>query len=188
MENGTFVVPGDVLGYSEEFLPGDGAYEEDGTICAAVTGKVSIDMKERKLTVIPATDTPPVPKEGDIVIGKVVDIKPQVAVIDIVKIKGNDRGLPGSIRGGVHISQSRNVYVSDLSREFSPGDIIVAKITNTKRRPIQLSTVDKELGVIKAYCSFCNLPMPKEGNILKCNECRRSGRRKMSSEYGKGEV
>ncbi|MFQ5976150.1 MAG: exosome complex RNA-binding protein Csl4 [Candidatus Hydrothermarchaeales archaeon] len=188
MENGTFVVPGDVLGYSEEYMPGNGAYEENGNICAAVTGKVSIDMKERKLTVIPGTDVPAIPKEGDIIIGKVFDLKPQMAIVDVVKIKGKDRALAGSIRGGVHISQSRNTYVSDLSREFMPGDIIAAKVTNTNRRPIQLSTADNELGVIKAYCSFCNLPMTREGNILKCNECRRTSRRKMSTEYGKGEV
>lgn len=188
MENGVFVVPGDVLGYSEEFLPGEGAYEEDGNICAATTGRVSIDMKERKLTVTPETDVPAVPKDGDIVVCKIIDIRPQVAVVEIVKIKGNDREIAGSFRGGVHISQARNAYVSDLSREFSAGDVILAKILNTQRRPMQLSTADKELGVIKAYCSICNLPLSKEGNILKCKECRRSSQRKLSTEFGKGEI
>ncbi len=188
MEEGAFVVPGNVIGYSEEFLPGDGAYEEDGNICAATTGKLAIDMKERKLTVIPAVDSPPVLKEGNIILGKVADLRPQVAVVNIVKIKGNDRGLPGSLRGGVHISQSRKGYVSDLASEFGAGDIIAAKVTNTKRSPIQLSTEDPELGVVKAYCSTCNLPLTLEGKILKCNECRRTSRRKMATGYGKGEL
>lgn len=188
MENGAFVVPGEVLGYSEEFMPGEGTYEEDGSICAAVTGEVHIDMRKRKIAIIPKTDVPPVLKNGDIVIARIWGLKPQVAVADVVKIKGNDRALLGNIRGGVHISQSRNAYVSDLAKEFGVGDIIAAKVTNFARDPIQLTTADRDLGVIKAYCSTCNLPLIRVGNVLKCEECRRTEFRKLSSEYGKGEI
>lgn len=188
MESGAFVVPGDVLGYSEEFMPGDGAYEEDGNICSAVTGRVSIDMKERKLKVIPETDVPPVLKEGDIVIGRIFDIRPQIAIVNIDRIKGNERALPGSIRGGIHISQARKGYVSDLSKEFSAQDIVIAKVSNINRAPIQLSTIEPELGIIKAYCSFCNLPMTQKGDVLKCDDCRRSSRRKMAIGIEIGEL
>ena len=32
MESGDFVMPGDFLSVSEEFLPGQGAYEDDGSV------------------------------------------------------------------------------------------------------------------------------------------------------------
>jgi len=187
-DDGTFVIPGDFLGFSEEFMPGDGAYEEGGTLYSAVTGVVSVDMKERKIGVAPKTTVPVVPKEKDIVIGKVVDIKPQVAIVEISFKKGIDRALPGEMRGRVHISQVRDSYVSDLTREFKVGDIVAAKIVNANRQQLQFTTVDRELGVIKSFCSFCNKPLKESKNMLKCEDCGRTERRKISSEYGKGAV
>lgn len=188
VKSGEFVIPGDELGFSEEFIPDEGAYEEDGKVFAAITGEVSIDMKERKIKVFPKIGMPPIPKDGDLVIGTIVDIKAQIAIVEIVKLKGNDRALSKYTRGGIHISQVRDAYVSTLSREFKVGDIVCAKITNTQRDPIQLSTVDKDLGVIKAFCLRCSSPLTRVGNKLKCKECGRTEFRKISSEYGKGQV
>lgn len=188
VENGEFVVPGTELGYSEEFIPGDGAYEEEGRVYAARTGTLVIDMKERKITVEPKTSVPPTPKNGDLVIGNIVDVKSQVALVNIVRLKGVDRGLPGEVMGTIHISQTRNTYVSELGREFRVGDIVLARITNSTRTPIQLSTVDKNLGVIRAFCYQCALPLVKEGNKLKCTNCGRTEMRRMSPDYGSGQV
>lgn len=188
VKNGDFVVPGELLGISEEFIPGEGAYEEDGRIFSSVTGVIELDTKERKIKITPKTSAPLVPKGGDIVLGKVWDVKAQIAMVDILKIKGKERTLPGSTRGGIHISQTRPTYVSDISREFKVGDIIYARIVNTNRSPIQLSTADKELGVIKAFCSSCNLPLALKKKDLMCSDCERKESRKMSSMYGMGET
>lgn len=187
-ENGEFVVPGSEVGFSEEFIPGDGTYEENGKIFASRTGVLKIDPKERKVSVKPSTSLPAVPKKGDIVLGIIADIKQQLAIVDVLKIKGIDRALSGSGSGGVHISQVREKYVADLSGEFSAGDIILAKVTNTERSPMSLSTVDKDLGVIKSYCSFCSAPLTKIDDKLKCENCNRTVQKKVSSEYGKGNV
>jgi exosome complex component CSL4 len=188
VENGEFVVPGTELGYSEEFIPGEGAYEEDGRVFASRTGTLVIDMRERKIKVKPRTSVPPMPRNGDLVIGKVVDVKPQLALVNLIRLKGVDRALPGEILGSIHISQTRNVYVTDLGREFKVGDIVLAKITNSKRSPIQLSTVDKNLGVIRAFCNQCALPLVKEGKRLKCTNCGRTEVRRISPTYGTGQV
>ena len=188
VEDGEFVVPGTELGYSEEFIPGEGAYEEDGKVYAARTGTLVIDMKERKITVTPKTSVPPIPNTGDVVIGKVIDVKPQNALVSLVKIKGIDRSLPGEVLGSIHISQTRNVYVADLGKEFRVGDIVLAKVTNAKRTPIQLSTVHKELGVIRGLCSRCAVPLIKSDNRLKCPDCGRTEARRISPSYGSGEV
>jgi exosome complex component CSL4 len=188
VEDGEFVVPGTELGYSEEFIPGEGAYEEDGKVYASRTGTLVIDMKERKIKVTPKTSVPPIPDNGDVVIGKVIDVKPQTALVNLVKIKGINRSPPGEVLGSIHISQTRNVYVSDLGKEFRVGDIVLAKVTNSKRTPLQLSTVQKELGVIRAFCGRCALPLLKEGNKLKCSNCGRTEVRRLSPSYGSGEV
>ncbi len=187
-ENGDFVVPGTELGYTEEFIPGDGAFEENGVIYAALTGQLKKDMKERKIAVLPKVEVPPVPKNGDIVLGSIADVKAQVAIVNIIKLLGKDRAMPGEVTGTVHISQTKDSYVQYLDREFKTGDIIFAKITNASRMPLQLSTVDKNLGVVKAFCFNCNTALAHYGGKLKCPTCGRMEYRKLSSEYGKGQV
>jgi|Deesub1362A_J573_1020465.scaffolds.fasta_scaffold00350_15 exosome complex component CSL4 len=186
VESEELVLPGMEVGYAEEFIPGEGTYEEDGKIYASITGTLKIDLKERKMSVEPKTSSPAVPKKGDIIVGTIVDIKPQFAIVDILKIKGVDRELSGSVSGSIHISKTKDSYVPDLSKEFGHGDIILARIIDTDRTPLALSTVEKELGVIKGYCSQCNMPLLKINNKLKCSNCNQIVYRKISSEYGKG--
>jgi exosome complex component CSL4 len=185
---GKFVIPGEVVGISEEFMPGEWTYEEEGNIFAAVTGNIEIDMKERKIKVLPKVSTPPIIKNGDLVIGTIWEVKGQLAIISVLKIKGVDRSLPGNVRGALHISKVREGYVSDLSREFASGDIIVAKVVEAQREPVELTTAGKSLGVVKAFCSKCGGPMEPFKNGLKCSECKHVESRKISSEYGKGET
>ena len=187
-EKEKFVIPGEAIGIGEEFMPGTWAYEEEGSIFAAVAGRVDIDMKDRKINIVPKVSTPPIIKDGDIVMGQVWDVRAQLALLDILKIKGVDRGLPGKVKGAVHISKARDSYVSDLSREFSVGDIIMARVVTTKREPVELTTVDKTLGVVKAFCSKCGVSMEPFKNGLRCGECEHVESRKVSTEYGKGDV
>jgi exosome complex component CSL4 len=188
VENGDFVLPGDELGFSEEFIPGFGTYEEDGRIYASNAGSLVMDMKERKINVKPRTSIPPEPKAGDMVIGKIWDIKPQVAIVQVVKIKDVERVLPGNVMGVIRIANVRDSYVSDLEREFQVGDIVLAKILKVERE-LQLTTVPKEAGVIKAYCPVCNVRVEKKGaGQVKCPECGRVGTRKLSMNFGTGKV
>jgi exosome complex component CSL4 len=185
---GNFVTPGEVLGISEEFMPGNWAYEEDGSIYAAVSGIVEIDMKDRKINIIPKVSTPPAIKDDDIIIGSIWDVKGALALLSILKIKGVDRSLPGNIRGALHISKARQGYVSDLSKEFSTGDIVMAKVVDANREPVELTTSGNSFGVVKAYCSVCGGSFEPFKNGLRCTACKRMEPRKVSSDYGKGEV
>ncbi|MFQ5815365.1 MAG: exosome complex RNA-binding protein Csl4 [Candidatus Hydrothermarchaeaceae archaeon] len=188
VETGEFVFPGMELGFAEEFIPGEGTYEEDGKIFASLTGSVDVDLKERKIAVAPKTSTIPVLKNGDIIVGTIVDVKQQLAIVSIMKLMGEERALPGTLDGTIHISQVKDSYVSELSRELSPGDIVVAKVVNAGRMSIQLTTNGKGLGVIKAFCYNCNLALSRMNNKLKCNTCGRTEERWLSRDYGKGEV
>ena len=185
MPEGDFVIPGDVIGSSEEYLPGKGTYEDKGNIYAIMTGKVAFDKKERSIFIDPLTKVPPTPKEGDIVIGRITDIKGSVALVELARIKGHlDREIAGNTQAAIHISNVKDSYVQDLAKEFGYQDIVKAKVIDTKN--MRLSTVDKNLGVLTSQCPRCRVNMVSEGGRLKCPKCERKETRKLSSDYGKG--
>ncbi|AFD00483.1 putative RNA-binding protein [Methanocella conradii HZ254] len=185
MPEGEFVIPGDMIGTSEEFIPGKGTYEDKGNIYAVTTGRVVYNKKERSVSVEPVTNTPPTPREGDIVIGRVTDIKGSVALVELSRIKGHlDREIAGNTQAAIHISNVKDSYVQDLSREFGYQDIVKAKVIDTKN--MRLSTVDKNLGVLTSQCQRCRVTLVLEGNRLKCPKCEKRETRKLSSDYGKG--
>ena len=45
MMDGSFVLPGDVVGSAEEFVPGDCTYAKGGMIFATTAGLVKVDPK-----------------------------------------------------------------------------------------------------------------------------------------------
>ncbi len=183
-----FVFPGMELGFAEEFIPGGGTYEEDGKIYACLTGSVKVDQKERKIEVTPKTSIIPELKNGDIVIGTIAAVKQQLAIVSIMKLKGEERALPGTVDGTIHISQVKDSYVSDITLELSDGDIVVAKVVNANRVSIQLTTNGPDLGVIRGFCHTCNLPLIRMESKLKCGTCGRAAERWLSRDYGKGEL
>ena len=185
MPEGDNVVPGDIVGTSEEYLPGKGTYEEKGNIYANLTGKIAINKKERKVIINPITNIPPTPKEGDIVVGRVVDIKGSVALVELSRIKGNiDREIAGNTQAAIHISNVKDSYVHDLSQEFGFQDIVKAKVIDTKT--MRLSTVDSTLGVLTSQCPKCKITLKYDNGKLKCPKCERKESRKLSTDYGKG--
>jgi len=183
-----FVFPGMELGFAEEFMPGEGTYEEDGKIYSCLTGNAKVDQKERKIEVAPKTSTIPVLKNGDIVIGTIAVVKQQLAIVAIKGLKGTERTLPGTLDGTIHISQVKDSYVSEITRELSDGDVVVAKVVNANRVSIQLTTNGPELGVIRAFCHQCNLALVQADDKLKCSTCGRTQERWLSKDYGKGEL
>ncbi len=180
------VVPGDFLGTSEEFTPGMGVYDETGNIYASVTGEISISDK-RVIDVLPKVGTPPVPEEGDVVIGRIEDLREAVAVVNIARVEGKgDREVAASTQGIIHISNIKSGYVSELQREFGYLDLVKAKVLDAKA--LRLSTEGNDLGVIKAICGKCKGDLKKKGNTLACDKCKRVEVRKLSEDYGKGLV
>ncbi|WP_461866165.1 exosome complex RNA-binding protein Csl4 [Thermococcus sp.] len=185
--DGTLVIPGDYLGVIEEYLPGEGVIEENGELYATRAGRVRINEKKMEISIEPVTDTPPLPKVGDIVIGKVVEVKPQATIVQLLKIEGRQgyREIATSKLAGIHISQVREGYVEDMRKEFKIGDIIRARVITDEKSPIQLSTRGADLGVVYALCSRCRNPLVRRGNQLICPKCGNVETRKVSSLYRK---
>jgi exosome complex component CSL4 len=179
------VLPGDLIGTSEEFIPRNGAYLDGGNIYADISGIVNINKKERSISVTPTTNTPPHLLVGDIVIGQVTDVKDSVALVEIAGIKGKgEREIVNAEQAAIHVSNVKDAYVKDLYYEFAPFDIVKARVLDL--RNMRLSTVNKELGVMKAYCGNCRTVLKIDTNKLKCPKCERTETRKLSSDYGTG--
>jgi exosome complex component CSL4 len=185
LEKGAFVLPGELIGTTEEFKPGSGAAVSLGDIYSTATGNVMIDRKARIVSVKPNTLTPNILKVGDIVYGRITDVRESGAMVEIAGIEGKeDREIVNLRLGDVHVSNVRDSYVKRLADEFRPSDIIRAKVIDTER--MRLTTAADSLGVVKAYCSNCRGELVLDGKNLKCPVCNMTEARKISTEYGKG--
>jgi exosome complex component CSL4 len=184
-EESVFVMPGDFIGTTEEFRAGNGTYVNVADIHSLNTGYVKVNRKSRTISVEPQTDVPPEIAEGDIILGNVVNMRDSVALVEIGAIKGKgEREFQKNGAAAIHVSNVKDSYVKNLGQEFALSDVVKAKVINTQN--MRLTTDEKTLGVMKAYCTRCHSPMQKDNNRLKCPECGRIEKRKISADYGTG--
>ena len=177
------VMPGDQLSTSEELLPGDGTFEENGIIRAARIGKYVVNEKYRRAEVKPVTSIPVLIKKGDIVIAKVTVVKPSMIVADAIHVVGKNRAVSGDTNATIHVKEIATGYVKDASTEFRVGDFVRAKVIQVKPS-LQLATKDRDLGAIKALCVKCRHSLIKKGNTLECENCGNKENRRISQDYG----
>ena len=177
------VLPGDKLGVVEEFLPGAGTYEEEGTIYANFTGTAKIDLRNKRVTVLPTTRTPELPKEGATILASVTHTQEKMATVSIWKI--NDKPLQNPFTALLHISSSSPRYERNMSDVCKAGDIIRARVIDMTNRIPQLTTAGRGLGVIKAFCSRCGAPLEFTNRRLECASCGNIERRRLAEDFGK---
>lgn len=79
VENKDLVIPGQILA-DDEYYSGRGTFKENGKICSSLMGLVS--LRNKKLRVIPLKSKY-VPKKGDVVIGKINDVRFSMWDVDI---------------------------------------------------------------------------------------------------------
>lgn len=184
-KSGDFVLPGDALGVTEEFVPAEWTFDDEGKIRSLVAGTVSLDQKNKKISIIPKTNSPTVLKNGLVVFGQIAEVRGQRALMRIEGAKDVKRSLVTNFSGGIHISQADKGYVAKLTDEFHIGDLVEAKVTKVIGLDnVDLTTAENELGVIKAMCTNCRSYMKQTSkNELLCPNCGRKERRKISSKY-----
>jgi len=185
LKDAPFVLPGDRIGSAEEYLPGSGTYEHMGGIYAAVAGRPYYDREQRYTKVFPEMNAPHRIREGDIVIGEVTDIKGSMVMVSIVCLDDmGEREIPNLQPAVIHVSNVKDSYVKELSSEFGYGDIIKARVIDSKN--MRLSTEGPELGVLKARCQKCRVPARLEGERLVCPSCGAMLKRKLASGFAQG--
>ncbi len=180
---GQFVVPGERLGVVEEFLPGPGTYEQDGTIYAVRTGLSSVDLRNKIVFVKARTHVPIIPVEGATVLGAVILAHDKMATIHIGEIDGIPVQNPFTTL--LHISSSSPRYERRMSDVCKAGDLIRAKVIDVSNRVPLLTTAGRGLGVILAYCSQCGGVLEYTNRKLECASCKNVERRRMADDYGK---
>ncbi len=181
-ENDDIVIPGDRLGTTEEWMPGEGTYEDEGVVYSKSFGRVHYD--EDKLEAIVKPLNPVVRVDvGNVVYGKVRDRRKSIVTVEIEIVEGESRGIEDYCEGTLHISKVSNDYIDDLENAFLKGDIIRAKVTQIEPS-IQLTTQGKNYGVVRGYCFQCRKSMERQRNTLYCSYCERRESRKLSDLYG----
>ncbi len=79
VENKDLVIPGQILS-DDEYYSGRGTFKENGKICSSLLG--SVYLRNKKIRVIPLKSKY-VPKKGDVVIGKIKDVRFSMWDVDI---------------------------------------------------------------------------------------------------------
>ncbi len=185
-----FVTPGDRVCAAEEFVPGDGLFEENGEVLAKTVGAVKFDEDERVASVVAPKRVPRFNVPGSIVYGRVEKVYDQFVLVRLFPYKTRRfRLIPPSPYAVIHISRVRRGFVKDLRAEFGVGDWVRARVHSIEKRFfVQLTTEGREYGIIKAYCPHDRTPLRRKGNLLYCPRCRRVVRRKIAEDYGNPRV
>lgn len=180
------LLPGDYVGREEEFIPGIGLYSENGEIFASNTGELQQDREKHIAKLVIRTRIPKSLAKGIITLGQVTEVFNNVVflVLDNFESKKFTYVAP-DIPGVIKISEVDDRFIKDMKNEFRIGDIVRVKVLEVKKHTIFLTTKEKNLGVIKAFCSKCrNVLIKERGNILVCESCGNMEMRKTAYDYG----
>jgi exosome complex component CSL4 len=180
----SLVVPGELLGTAEEFVPGHGTYEDRGKIYAALLGHRKVDPSDRAVRV-DAIHPIPVVHDDDLIYGRVDEVKSAMAIVTIVAAATSQRTVPGQPEGTIHISKAKDGYTEALSDEFAPGDLVVARVLQS-HPSIKLTTAASDLGVVTARCQSCHALLGRgDKDELRCPRCGNREHRKVATAYGR---
>lgn len=175
------VLPGDLLGTAEEFVPGRGTYEDHGKIYAALLGTRRIDARDKAIRV-EAIHAIPHLGEDDLVYARVDEVKSAMAICTILTLASGRRPVPGAPEGTIHISKAKDGYTESLADEFQPGDIVLARILQSQPT-IKLTTAPATLGVVAARCQVCHGLLTVGGKELTCPRCGNREHRKTAEGF-----
>jgi len=185
-KTGQLVVPGERLGVIEEFIPDAGTYVKDGVIYSKVIGRALVDLVHKRVSVYALAQGAKTPKIGSTVVGQVSSAQPETAGVRIFEI--NSKKVNGVFTGILHVSDVQMRYVDSMFDICKPGDIIRAKVISDKNRTYHLSTKDKNLGVVYAFCSNCGGLLEPRRQGMHCPKCGKIESRKTTMDYGKGMI
>ncbi|MBI5228555.1 exosome complex RNA-binding protein Csl4 [Candidatus Micrarchaeota archaeon] len=167
-------VPGEFLATTEEFMPSEGTYESEGKIYASIAGMKKEDARRRSVSVI-GSEIKKL-KRGDIVYGIVQDLYDTVA---LVRFEPEKKAAASSTYAYLRISEIKRGYVESFRDFLKIGDLIRAKVIEITPLGIYLTLAEKDLGVLKGFCSNCRSELELKGTVLVCPECRNNERRKL---------
>ncbi len=185
-KSGHLVLPGERLGVIEEFIPDSGTYVKDGVIYSKVVGRALMDLLSKRVSVYPLIDGATVPKVTSTVVGQVGNAQSDNVLVRIFQV--GPKRLSGVFTGILHVSDVQERYVESMNDVCKPGDIIRTKVISDKNQIYHLSTKEKDLGVLYAFCSRCSNLLELKRHEMQCPRCGNIERRKIALDYGKADV
>jgi exosome complex component CSL4 len=185
-QSGHLVLPGERLGVIEEFTPDAGTYEKNGVIYSKIVGRALCDLQTRRVSVYPVVNEVVVPRVGTIVIGQIGNAQSDNVLVRIFRV--GKKKVSGNFGGILHVSDVSDRYVEAMSDVVKTGDIVRAKVISAKNQIFHLSTNDRNLGIIHAFCSRDATLLLQDNYDLKCPKCGNVERRKIAPDYGKEEL
>ena len=172
------VLPGQQLGYSEEFLAGSSAFEQDGVIYAEVAGRLKDDAATHSIGVESRKTIRPV-KAGDTVYGLIESLMDTIAIVRFYAMpQGGVTPVSHTDSAYLRVSEIMPGYVENIRDYLRTGDIIRARVLEVKPLGTYLTLKGREYGVLKAFCSRCRAEMLYDGSQFTCSKCFRRERRK----------
>lgn len=124
------VIPGEILAEGMDFLPSHGTYRIGETIRAGRLGLVKVDGKVLKIIPVGGRYQP---KSGDVIVGQVTDIL----------MSGWRLNINCAYSAVLSMKDATSQFIergADLSRFYSLGDYVVAKIVNvTSQKLVDVS-------------------------------------------------
>jgi exosome complex component CSL4 len=186
-EIGSTVCPGDRLGNVRQVQPGSGTYVSKGHIYASLVGALTVQPKSDDGALLECSVTPnqlPFSVQalsvGQLVVGKIVRISPQNAILEITLAQhvGNlHTPSEGAIRReDIRSGATEQVSLGDY---FQPGDLVAAKVISLgDARRYFLSTAEPELGVIRAKSKHGVTMIPISWKEMECPETGETESRK----------
>ncbi|MFW9821706.1 MAG: exosome complex RNA-binding protein Csl4 [Candidatus Thorarchaeota archaeon] len=179
------VLTGQYLGVVEEYLPDkQTTFIKDGQIYASKTGLLDIDQEKRKIQIkTNQEEDRKIVKVGDVVIGTILFLRQYSVGINFYTINRKIHFNSGYF-GNIHVSQISDRYVEKIQEAFQITDIIRARVIKQNYNEFDLSTSEKNLGVIYADCVICGTPLEQIGyNKLRCERCGNQETRKLAKDY-----
>lgn len=116
VENKDLVIPGQILA-DDEYYSGRGTFKENGKVCSSLLGRVS--LRNKKIRVIPLKSIY-VPKKGDVVIGKIKDVRFSMWDVDI------NSPYSGILPAFEVFGREKK----ELNRTFDVGDVLFLRVVD----------------------------------------------------------
>ncbi|XP_006282467.2 exosome complex component CSL4 [Capsella rubella] len=182
------VTPGDVIGKATEFKAGKGAYVNDTTIYASLTGTRRIvsplpESLDKRATVEVTGHKAhgPIPEPGSVVIARVTKVMARMAAVDILCV--GPKAVRENFAGVIRQQDVRATEIDkvDLHQSFHAGDIVRAMVLSLgDARAYYLSTAKNELGVVSAESAAGETMVPISWTEMQCPLSGQTEKRKVA--------